>query len=104
MTAHPGFGCCPECSGRVLFALAVTGDVMAFDAAFEDGPFVIGWDITQTPRCRPVSPSGRTREGEHRYAPHNFACPALAPVVSITTAPSLRPVPKITGGRRASAR
>jgi hypothetical protein len=79
----PGFGRCPDCRRRVLFALAVTGDVIAFVAAFEDGPWAIAWDCTRTPRCRPVGASGAFRDGEYLYERHAVACPALGPVADL---------------------
>lgn len=101
MITTPGFGRCSECREQVLFALAVTGDVIAFDAAFEGGSFAIGWDITGTPRCRPLELSRSAREGECRYDRHVLACPALAPVIPLTRRVRRHPEPE---RRHASAR
>jgi hypothetical protein len=79
----PGFGRCPDCRKRVLFALAVTGDVISFRAAFEDGPWAIAWDCTRTPRCRPVGKSGRIRSDEYLYERHALSCPARATVADL---------------------
>jgi hypothetical protein len=104
----PGFSRCGACRKRVLFALAVTGEVIAFDAAFEDGPWAVAWDCTRTPRCRPRGKSGAVREGEYLYRQHAAACPATAePVATVTpmtrplrrrTAP--RPIPRRTASAR----
>jgi hypothetical protein len=99
-----GIGNCPDCGERVLFALAVTGDLIALGNG-SDGPAAVRWDITGTPRVRHVEPGYRPREGEHRFRLHARSCPALAPVVAITAAPSLRPASRpVTGRRHASAR
>jgi hypothetical protein len=82
---RPGFGRCSDCRKRVLFALAVSGDVIAFDAAFEDGPWAVAWDCTRTPRCRPRGKSGDIREGEYLYRQHAAACPASAGPVAMVT-------------------
>jgi hypothetical protein len=79
----PGFSRCADCGKGVLLALAVTGDVIAFDAAFEDGPWAIAWDCTRTPRCRPVGASGVPRSDEYLYERHVLACPASAPVADL---------------------
>jgi hypothetical protein len=93
----PGFGLCPECSGRVLFALAVTGDVIALEYDYDRvDVLAVGWDCTRTPRVREVGPSGHTRPAEHRYRMHRDSCPALAPVASLARARERRqavPVP-----------
>jgi hypothetical protein len=87
----PGFGKCPECSGRVLLALAVTGDVIALDYDYDRvDTLAVDWDCTRTPRVREVGPSGHTRPSEHRYRMHRDACPALAPVSSLARARDLR--------------
>lgn len=105
----PGFGRCADCRKRVLFALAVTGDVISFDAAFEDGPWAIAWDITRTPRCRPVGASGSIRDDEYLYERHAVACPVRASVADLTAERLMRrrPVPprrRQTPRRTASAR
>lgn len=106
----PGFGRCGDCRERVLFALAVTGEVIAFDAAFEDGPWAVAWDCTRTPRCRPVAKPAHVREGEYLYRQHAEACTAspgpVAAVRPIATAGSLRrqAVRPVTPRRTASAR
>ena len=104
----PGFGRCADCDGRVLFALTVSGDVLSFDAAFEDGPWAVAWDCTRTPRCRPRGRSGDIREGEYLYRQHAAACPASAEPLA-TVAPMTRPLrrrtaPRPTPRRTASAR
>lgn len=87
----PGFGRCGDCGDRVLFALAVTGEVISFDAAFEDGPWAVAWDITRTPRCRPLGKAGHVREGEYLYQQHAAACTAVdGPVAAVT--PIKRPL------------
>jgi len=98
----PGFGRCPACNGRVLFALAVTGDVISFDAAFEDGPWAVAWDCTRTPRCRPVGPSGAVRGDEYLYERHALACPALGPVADLAAERLMRrrPAPPRRAPRR----
>ena len=104
----PGFGRCGGCQERVLFALAVSGEVLAFDAAFEDGPWAVAWDITRTPRCRPVARPGHAREGEYLYRQHAATCTAfVGPVAAVT--PMARPLrrrtaPRVTPRRTASAR
>ena len=89
MTA-PGFSCCPDCGGRVLFALDVAGGVIAFNAAFDDGPWAVVWDVTSTPRCRETGPRARLREGEYRYAPHRDSCAALARVIPFAVPSQVR--------------
>lgn len=81
--SSPGFGCCPDCGGHVLFALAVTGDVIAFRAAFKDGPWAIAWDITRTPRCRPVGESRTVRDDEYLYERHALSCTVTGPVTDL---------------------
>lgn len=106
----PGFGLCADCGGRVLFALAVSGDVLSFDAAFEDGPWAVAWDCTRTPRCRPRGKSGGIREGEYLYRQHAAACPVsaepVAPVTPIDRAlvTRRRPVRTTSPRRTANAR
>jgi hypothetical protein len=83
----PGFGLCPECSGRVLFALAVTGDVIALEYDYDRvDVLAVDWDCTRTPRVREVGPTGYIRLTEHRYRMHRDSCPALAPVTSLVRA------------------
>lgn len=83
----PGFGTCPECSGRVLFALAVTGDVIALEYDYDRvDVLAVDWDCTRTPRVREVGLSGHTRPSEHRYRMHRDSCLALAPVASLARA------------------
>jgi hypothetical protein len=79
----PGFTLCPDCHAGVLLALAATGDVIAFDASFEDGPWGVAWDVTHTPRCRELGPRDRERDGEYRYSLHRDSCAALARVIPI---------------------
>jgi hypothetical protein len=100
----PGFGRCPECSGHVLFALAVTGDVLSLDKAWDNGTHVVTWDCTGTPRVR--RGAGQASLDEHVYTRHVLACEALAPVAAIGSAPSARrrPVRPSTERRQASAR
>lgn len=100
----PGFGRCPECREPVLFALAVSGDVLSLDKAWDgDGTHVVAWDCTGTPRLRPVA--GQASLGEHLFTRHVLACKALAPVRPIATALSLRrPVRPASTPRRANAR
>jgi hypothetical protein len=102
----PGFGRCGACRKRVLFALAVSGEVLAFDAAFEDGPWAVAWDITRTPRCRPVGRKHAVREDEYLYRQHAEACTAsagpVAPVMPMARPPRRRTV--ITERRAASGR
>jgi hypothetical protein len=102
---RPGTGPCPDCRERVLFALAVNGDLVALSTG-QDGPWAVRWDITDTPRCRRVPADYQPRKGEHRFRPHPWSCKALARVRAIGSAPSLRPA--ITAPRpvprRASAR
>ena len=87
----PGFGRCPECSGPVLYALAVTGDVIALDYDYDRvDVLAVDWDCTRTPRVREIGPSGYTRPSEHRYRMHRDSCPALAPVRSLARARDLR--------------
>lgn len=105
----PGFGLCPDCDGRVLFALAVTGDVISFRAAFEDGPWAIAWDCTRTPRCRPVGESRHIRDGEYLYERHALSCPALGSASDLTAERIMRrrvPAPRrsATPRRAANAR
>lgn len=99
----PGFGTCPACRKPVLFALAVTGEARAFDAAFDDGPWAVRWDVTSTPRCRTAGPQGRVAGDEYRYRLHAESC-GLAEVRPIGTAPSLRRPSRPESPRRASAR
>jgi hypothetical protein len=105
---RPGFGKCRDCRKPVLFALAVSGDVISFDAAFEDGPWAVAWDCTRTPRCRPRGKSGDIRDGEYLYRQHAAACVASAGPVA-TVAPMTRPlrrrsVPRPIPRRTANAR
>lgn len=106
-TSRPGlgFGDCPACRKPVLFALAASGAVLAFDAAFEDGPWAVRWDVTGTPRCRTAGPTGRVAGDEYRYQDHVETC-GLADVRPIASAPSIRrrPVRPETTPRRANAR
>jgi hypothetical protein len=100
---RPGIGGCPHCGVRVLFALAVTGDLVALDEG-RDGPVAVRWDCTRTPRVRRVPPAYRPGDGEHRFRLHNDACIGLAPVVSIGRAPSLRRRPARSAPPRREAR
>jgi hypothetical protein len=77
----PGVGDCPDCGKRVLFALAATGDTIRLDEG-QDGPVVVRWDCTGTPRVRPLGPSGVAPEGQHRFRLHTRTCR----VVSLGTA------------------
>lgn len=107
MTApSPGFGRCPEreCREPVLFALAVTGDVLSLDKAWDGGTHVVTWDCTGTPRVREAA--GQASLDEHLYTRHVLACKALAPVAAIGSAKSVRsrrPVRPVTERRRANA-
>jgi hypothetical protein len=98
----PGFGRCGDCGDPVLYALASSGDVIAFDAAFQDGPWVIAWDCTRTPRCRPVGASVAVRASEYRYERHAVACPARASVTDLAAERLMRrrPVPAQRAHRR----
>lgn len=96
----PGFGRCPDCDCRVLFALAATGDVIAFVAAFEDGPWAIAWDCTRTPRCRPVGPLWGD---EYLYERHAVTCPATASVADLAAERLMRRRP-VAPRRNASPR
>lgn len=102
---RPGFGTCTACRKPVLFALAVAGDARAFDAAFDDGPWAVRWDVTGTPRCRTAGPDGRVAGDEYRYQDHAATC-GLADVREIGSAPSARrrPVRTATERREAHAR
>jgi hypothetical protein len=103
-TPRPGFACCPACRKQVLLALAASGRLIAFDAAFEDGPWAVRWDATSTPRCRSAGPSGRVADDEYRYALHAETC-GLADVREIASAPSARRRPvRPAAERQASAR
>jgi hypothetical protein len=90
MTA-PGIAECPACGRRVLFALNVSGYVVALDFAWEGGT-VIGYrDHAGTPRCRPGSVSRHMWESEYPYVPHEPVCvphdtPALPANVSLLAA------------------
>lgn len=99
----PGFGRCPDCDERVLFALAATGDVIAFDAAFEDGPWAVRWDCTRTPRCRPVGAPEAIHLGDYLYERHALACPARATVADLTAERIMRRRP-VTPRRHVPAR
>ena len=98
----PGFSRCADCGKGVLLALAVTGDVIAFDAAFEDGPWAISWDCTRTPRCRPVG-AGAARSDEYLYERHALACPARATITDLAAERIMRRRP-VTPRRHAPAR
>jgi hypothetical protein len=93
----------------VLYALHASGALVALDEG-ADGPVVVRWDITGTPRVRPVPPWHRPRKGERRCGLHNDACIALAPVESISfararkTARTRRPAGGAAPGRTAHAR
>jgi hypothetical protein len=87
---RPGLGDCPDCAERVLFALMATGELLALSTG-PDGPWVVRWDITDTPRCRRVPDDYQCRSGEHRFRPHAWSCKALARVRLIGSAPSARP-------------
>jgi hypothetical protein len=100
---RPGFGRCPDCNCRVLFALAVTGDVIAFIAAFEDGPWAIAWDCTRTPRCRPVGASSSFRGDEYLYERHAVTCPARVSVSDLSAERLMRRRP-VAPRRSAPAR
>lgn len=102
---RPGTGPCPDCLERVLFALLPSGDLVALSNG-KDGPWAVRWDITRTPRGRRVADDYRPVEGEHRFRPHSWTCKALAPVLAIGSAKSVRsrrPVPA-TERREAHAR
>jgi hypothetical protein len=99
----PGFTRCADCGKGVLLALAVTGDLIAFDAAFEDGPWEIAWDCTRTPRCRPVGPPGTLRGDEYLYERHSLACPASADLADLAAERLIRRQPG-PPRRHASAR
>jgi hypothetical protein len=86
---YPGLGGCPHCGLQVLFALHASGELVALDEKAA-GPVVVRWDVTGTPRVRPVPSWHRPKKGERRCGLHNEACIGLAPVVSIGRAPSVR--------------
>lgn len=105
----PGFSRCADCGKGVLLALAVTGDVIAFDAAFGDGPWAIAWDITRTPRCRTVGKSAALRGGEYLYERHALACPKSERVADLAAERLIRrrqapPRPAAPARRIANAR
>jgi hypothetical protein len=79
---RPGTGPCPDCQERVLFALTVTGDLIALSTG-ADGPWAVAWDSTNTPRGRRVGPGYQPRDGEHRFNPHAWSCLALATVTDL---------------------
>jgi hypothetical protein len=85
---YPGLGGCPHCGLQVLFAVGVTGELVALDEG-TDGPVVVSADCTGTPRVRRVAALYRPGEGEARCGIHNAACIGLADVVPIGRAPSL---------------
>jgi hypothetical protein len=100
----PGFGKCDHCGEGVLYALAVTGDVLALNYDYDrTDSLAVDWDCTRTPRVRKVGPSGYTRPSEHRYRMHRDACPALAPVANLARARDRRrPDPRSAPARRAA--
>jgi hypothetical protein len=97
-----GLGGCPDCGLRVLYALAATGDLIALDEG-HDGPVVVRWDNTGTPRVRDARPEYQPKDGEHRWRLHRRSCIALAPVVDLGTARTLKR-PGASGRRHARAR
>lgn len=86
---YAGLGDCPDCHVRVLFAVDVNGDLVPLDTG-QDGPVVVRWDCTDTPRVRPCPLGWRKPDGidEHRFRLHRDSCAALARVVPLRPAPS----------------
>jgi len=93
---RPGLGNCPDCEERVLFALAATGDLIALSNG-SDGPCVVRWDVTDTPRVRHVDYDYQPPAGQHRFRPHAWSCRAIAgaefrPIGSARSARARRPL------------
>ena len=89
MNVYAGIGDCPDCHVRVLFAMDADGELVALDTG-PDGPVVVRWDCTDTPRVRACPPGWRKPKGvdEHRFGLHRESCAALARVHDIGSAPS----------------
>jgi hypothetical protein len=100
---YAGIGDCPDCDVRVLFAMDAHGELVPLDEG-RDGPVAVRWDITDTPRVRPVNPDYKPREGEHRFRLHRDSCSALARVRQIGSARSIRRVASVRPRRLANAR
>jgi hypothetical protein len=86
---YAGIGGCPHCGLQVLFAVGVTGELVALDEG-ENGPVVVSEDCTGTPRVRRAAAFCRPGEGERRCGVHNAACIGLAPVIPLTVRARLR--------------
>jgi hypothetical protein len=86
---YAGAGQCPDCDEWVLFAVGVDGDLIPLSTG-PDGPVVVGWDCTRTPRARLAGPRWKPREGEHRFAYHRDSCKALARIIPLTARTRLR--------------
>lgn len=102
---YAGIGDCPDCHVRVLLAVAVDGGLVLLDEG-ADGPVVVRWDCTDTPRVRLCPPGWRKPRGidEHRFRLHRDSCKALARVREIGSARSMR-LPALAAERMtASAR
>lgn len=86
---YAGLDDCPDCHVRVLFAVDVHGDLVPLDTG-QDGPVVVRWDCTDTPRVRPCPPGWQKPHGvdEHRFRLHRDSCKALARVVELRPAQS----------------
>jgi hypothetical protein len=88
-STYAGIGDCPDCGVRVLFAVDVAGDLVPLDEG-QDGPALVRWDSTDTPRARDVPHGYQRREGEHRFRLHRDSCAALARVIPISVPARLR--------------
>lgn len=104
MSTYAGIGDCPDCHVRVLFAVDADGGLVPLDEG-QDGPVVVRWDCTDTPRVRLCPPGWRKPRGidEHRFRLHRDSCKALARVRDIGSARSTRR-PAAAERRAASAR
>lgn len=103
----PGVAPCHGCGRSVLFAEpdGEDGTVVALDPD-ERGP-IVAWEDDETARCRPVKPMYQLALGEFLFQYHDPVCPALAPVLAIGSAKSVRsrrPVRPATERRTAHAR
>lgn len=88
-SVYAGIGDCPDCGVRVLFAVDVGGDLIPLDEG-QDGPALVGWDCTDTPRIRSMGPGRERRDGEHRFRLHRDSCAALARVIPFAVPSQLR--------------
>lgn len=101
----PGVAPCHGCGQSVLFAVPDgTDEVLALDPD-ERGVIAAWQDQAGTARCRRLKPNDQLALGEFLFRFHDATCTALAPVVPLQAAPSLRPRPARPEPRRsASAR